>query len=342
VTAARAALLATALSIAVARVTSAAEASAAPLRVLIVVDESDDPFAERIKAEVSALGFEVVAIEPWRTGESIESLEAVGRANQAAAAIRMIASRKGVEVWIANQPTGRSLMRQLVVDERPVPNEGLVALQTAELLRTTLLSRSEMPPSAQPPGPSAVPSANPPAISTSTPGPPSASVQAAAGVLFSPGADASLQAWFSAGYVVVRPLGVALDVSVPLRSSTISGPEGSASVSAWLVGASVFVRHDWLKARSYAIAAAGGALIRLDADATTMSPLVAHSASTTAAAVYLRADGGVEATRWLHVGVRGVAGAVPQGVPVRFAGNEAAVWGRPFLAGLLLVELSWW
>ena len=55
----------------------------------------------------------------------------------------------------------------------------------------------------------------------------------------------------------------------------------------------------------------------------------------------MRADGGVEATRWLHVGVRGVAGAVPQGVPVRFAGNEAAVWGRPFLAGLVLVELAW-
>ena len=123
----------------------AAAAAEARLRVLIVVDASDDPFAERIKAEVSALGLEVVAVEPWRTGESVESLDAAGRANQAAAAIRMIASRKGVEVWMANQPTGRSLLRQLVVDERAgAPNEGLVALQTAELLRTTLLSRSEI------------------------------------------------------------------------------------------------------------------------------------------------------------------------------------------------------
>jgi hypothetical protein len=341
VTAARAALIATALSIAVARVASAAEASAAPLRVLIVVDESDDPFAERIKAEVSALGFEVLAIEPWRTGESIESLEAVGRANQAAAAIRMIASRKGVEVWIANQPTGRSLMRQLIVDERSVPNEGLVALQTAELLRTTLLSRSEVPPKDHPPAPGAAPPANPPAIAAPTRRLPSASVQAAAGVLFSPGADASIQAWLTAGYVVVRPVGVALDVSVPLRASTISGPEGSASLRTWLVGASLFVRHDWLPSRLYSIAAAGGALIRLNADATASAPLVAHSGSTTAAAIYLRGDIGVEATQWVHVGVRGVIGAVPQGVSVRFAGNEAAVWGRPFLAGLMVVELSW-
>jgi hypothetical protein len=341
VTAARAALVATAVSIAVARVTIAAAASDAPLRVLIVVDDSDDPFAERIKAEVSALGFEVVAIEPWRTGESIESLEAVGRANQAAAAIRMIASRKGVEVWIANQPTGRSLMRQLIVDERPVPNEGLVALQTAELLRTTLLSRSEVPPAARAAAAGATPPANPPAIAAPPPGPPSASVQAAAGVLFSPGADPSIQAWLTAGYVVVPPIGVALDVSVPLRPSTISGPEGSASVRPWLVGASLFARHDWPNARLYGIAAAGGALIRLNADATTSAPLVANSGSTTAAALYVRADGGVEATRRLHLGIRGVVGAVPQGVPVRFAGNEAAVWGRPFLAGLMLVELAW-
>ena len=82
------------------------------------------------------------------------------------------------------------------------------------------------------------------------------------------------------------------------------------------------------------------ALIRLNADATTSTPLVAHSGSTTAAALYLRADGGVEATRWLHVGLRGVIGAVPQGVSVRFAGNEAAVWGRPFVEGLMVVELS--
>jgi len=41
------------------------------LRVLIVIDESDDPFAERIRAEVSALGLEVVTVEPFRTGEPV-------------------------------------------------------------------------------------------------------------------------------------------------------------------------------------------------------------------------------------------------------------------------------
>jgi hypothetical protein len=336
-------LLAAVLSIAGARATRAAEAAEAPLRVLIVVDESDDPFAERIKAEVSALGLEVVAIEPWRTGESVESLDAAGRANQAAAAIRMVASRKGVEVWMANQPTGRSLMRQLVVDERPVPNEGLVALQTAELLRTTLLSRSDVPKTSAPPPkppPADVAEVVPPPPPR-TIEPPSTSLQAAAGVLLSSGTNPGMQGWLTVSHVIAGRFGIALDASGPLRYATINGPEGSANIETWLGGAAVFLRYEQPASRLYAVVAAGGAVIRLNASAIATPPLVANSGSTTAGAIYGRADGGLEVTRWLRFGVRGVAGVVPQGVTVRFAGNDAATWGRPFLAAMLLADLSW-
>jgi len=343
VSARRAAVFAAVLSIASARGARAADATTStPVRVLIVVDESDDPFAERIKAEVSALGLEVVAIEPWRTGESVESLDAAGRANQAAAAIRMIASRKGVEIWMANQPTGRSLMRQLVVDERPVPNEGLVALQTAELLRTTLLSRSEVPSTDKPPPRNATPNvsevAPPPPPQPLQP--PATSLQAAAGVLISPGVDPGMQLWLTVSHVIAGRVGLALDASGPLRPGTISGPEGKATVDAWLGGATLFMRYDKPDSRLYAIAAAGGAVIRIKGTATANSPLLAGSGSATAGAIYGRADGGVQANRWLRFGVRAIAGVVPQGVPVWFAGNKAADWGRPFLAAMLLGDLS--
>jgi hypothetical protein len=343
VSARRAAVFAAVLTIVSVRGARAAEATTGtPLRVLIVVDESDDPFAERIKAEVSALGLEVMAIEPWRTGESVESLDAAGRANQAAAAIRMIASRKGVEIWMANQPTGRSLMRQLVVDERPVPNEGLVALQTAELLRTTLLSRSEVPSTDKPPprnttGDVSEVAPPPPPHPLQ---PPSTSLQAAAGVVICPGVDPGMQLWLTISHVVVGRFGLALDASLPLLPGTISGPEGSAKVDAWLGGATVFMRNDRPASRLYSIFAAGAAVIRLNATATANTPLEPNAGNTTAGAIYGRADGGFHATRWLSVGARAVAGIVPQGVPVRFAGNEAADWGRPFLAAMLLVDLS--
>ena len=83
------------------------------------------------------------------------------------------------------------------------------------------------------------------------------------------------------------------------------------------------------------------AVIRLNATATANAPLLANSGSTTAGAIYVLADGGVAATRWLRLGARAVAGAVPQGVLVKFAGNEAARWGLPFLAVFVLVDLSW-
>jgi hypothetical protein len=312
------------------------------LRVLIVIDESDDPFAERIRAEVSALGLEVVAVEPWRTGESVESLDAAGRANQAAAAIRMVASRKGVEVWVANQPTGRSLLRQLIVDERPgAPNEGLVALQTAELLRTTLLSRSE----ARPPSPAPRPAA-PTAAELVPPPPPrslsNAGLQACFGALYSPGGGGTAyQVWMTIHRVLFRPLGIALDVSAPINAGTISGPEGSANVGAWLAGATAFLRFERPTAGLYATLAAGGAVMRLDIDGRPAPAFVGGSYTATVGAAYVRADGGFEATSWLRFGLRAVAGAVPSGVTVRFAGNEAAVWGRPFLAGLVLADLSW-
>jgi len=317
---------------------SSAAAAEEKLRVLIVIDASDDPFAERIRAEVSALGLEVVAVEPWRTGEAIESLDAAGRANQAAAAIRMVASRKGVEIWVANQPTGRSLLRQLTVDERaPAPNEGLVALQTAELLRTTLLSRSET----APPPPRAVPAIKeepPPA----PPSPPNAGLQAGFGVLWSPsGGDEAYQLWMTIHRFLVRPIGVALDVSAPVNPGTVSGPEGSATIGAWLAGATVFWRYERPTSGLYATVAAGAAMIRLDIRGSAGAAFVASSHTATVAAGYARADGGFAVNSWLRFGGRAVAGVVPSAVTLKFAGNEAAVWGRPFLAGLVLADVSW-
>jgi hypothetical protein len=345
VTVPRAVLAAALLAIALAVVGGEAAAADARMRVLIVVDASDDPFAERIKAEVSSLGLEVVAVEPWRTGETVESLDAAGRANQAAAAIRMIPSRKGVEVWMANQPTGRSLLRQLIVDERAgAPNEGLVALQTAELLRTTLLSQSEaLSPSVRVSAARNAPDQNqPPPPPPAPPSPPSAGLQAAVGALYSPGNnEPAIQAWLTINRVVFRPFGLALDLSAPLRASTVTGPEGSATVGALLAGVTVFAHYERANSGLYGTAAAGVAGIRITAEGTVSDPLVAHKQSALAGAVYVRGDGGFEVARWLRFGVRAIAGAVPSGVSVRFAGNEAAVWGRPFLAGMLLADLAW-
>src|SRR5262249_53423866 len=101
---------------------------------VLLVERGRDPFLERVGAELEGVGFSLVR------SDSSGPLEASARAEHAAAAIRVLPSRKGVEVWMADATSGRSLLRQVVVDESPGgPDRDLIALQTAELLRTSLL-----------------------------------------------------------------------------------------------------------------------------------------------------------------------------------------------------------
>jgi hypothetical protein len=315
------------------------------LRVLLVVDQADDPFAERIRAELAALGLDVVALETWRTGEAIESLDAAGRSESAAAAIRMLSSRKGVEVWMANQPTGRSLLRQLIVDESPNgPNLGLVALQTAELLRTSLLSVADARAATAARHESATAKAaetTVPIVEAKPAGPAPWGVQAAVGAMFSPSTgDGQMQAWLSVHRMIAARVGIALDGSLPLRTGTVTGPEGSARMSTVLGGIALFTRVDATEWPLYAAVAAGGAVLRVGADGDASNPFVPSSDSAVTGAFYARGDAGFTATRWLRFGGRAVAGVAPTGVKVRFAGNEAGVWGRPFIAGFFVTDLA--
>jgi hypothetical protein len=318
------------------------------VRVLLVVDQSDDPFAERIRAELVNLGLQVITAETWRTGDPVVALDAATRGAQAAAGIRMIHSRKGVEIWMADQPTGRSLLRQLIVDERAgEPNQGLVALQTAELLRTSLLAQP--PPRSKPPEPAPAPASSPPAapaavvVAGPTPPPgPRAGVQVAFGALFSPNAgDAAVQTWLSLYRFLNDRWALALDVSAPVRTATLSGPEGSARLNTFLAGAALFTSYEDRDNGVYVSGGAGAGVLRIEADGSAVEPFLSHDRSTVTGAVYARGDAGLEAARWLRFGVRGVVGATTSKVAVRFAGNEAGSWGRPFLGALAIAELTW-
>jgi hypothetical protein len=326
---------------------SAAVAAIAPYsrRVLLIVDRADDPFAERIRAEIVGLGLAVVTLEPWHTHETLGPLETVARSQHAVAAIRMVASRKGVEVWMADETSGRSLLRQLIVDESPHgPNQSLIALQTAELLRTSLLGQPATPRPPAHPAAAAGPEDSPTLVAGPVPvSTVEAEVDAGLGVLSSPSAGAAaFQAWLSLHRSIGPQWAVAFDLSAPLRPATVFGPEGSARVGAYLAGLTLLTRLT--RPGSGFLATAGGGVAFVDVRAqgeTSTPPLHTTSASALTGAVFGRADGAFEATHWLNVGARAVVGAATSRVALQFAGNDAGVWGRPFLAGLLLADLCW-
>jgi hypothetical protein len=320
----------------------------APRRVLLIVDRADDPFAERIRAEVAGLGLTAVMLEPWRTHATLGPLETVARSQRAVAAIRMVPSRKGVEVWMADETSGRSLLRQLVVDESPGgPNQSLIALQTAELLRTSLLSRPGAP--TAPGAPKSTAPTVPAGETTPTlvAGPevaaePLLGLDAALGVLFAPrGGSAALQAWLSVQHSIAPRWLLALDLSAPLRAASLSGPEGSARVGAYLAGLTLAGRVSRVGSPLLAIAGLGLGVLDLRADGQTTAPLQATHASSVTGTIFARADASLEVVRWLRLGLRAVAGVTTSAIQLDFAGNDAGTWGQPFVGGLGLVDLSW-
>jgi hypothetical protein len=325
------------------RSSSAAELSPAPApRVLLVVEQADDPFANRLRAELSSLGLTVLTLEPWRSGIRVETLEGAARAEGAAAAIRTVPSRKGVEIWMADQVTGRPLLRQMVVDESPGgPNQSLVALQTAELMRTSLLARPLPPPAAAPPVADIVAASPPPPPS---PGAAASEIGIGMGVgtLYSPGGvGTALQVWLTLHRLTGRHgrwRELALDLSAPARAATLAGPEGTSSVQTYLAAVALLARVEMPAGLVFdGGVGAGAVVVVVEGRATT--PLVERSDALVTAVGYARADLSLEATRWLRLGVRAVGGVAAERTSIRFAGNDAGAWGPFFGAGLGLVEL---
>jgi hypothetical protein len=306
-------------------------------RVLLVLDKPNDPFIERISAELVGLGFSVVARSPAGT------LQSDAREQQAVAAVRVLPSRKGVEVWMADETSGRSLLRQVVVDESPDgPNQNLVALQTAELLRTSLFPKpNEVAPATST---AAKPPAQP-AVMVAAPAPPAPrdiGALAGLGFLFSPGGvGKSPQLWLSLHDGWGQRLGVALDFSAPIRHASLSGIEGTAALDSYLVGGEVYSRFETSGSRLELTTGLGAAVAYVRSQGQAQPALVGTSSSVSTGAAFVRAGASWHPARWFGLGVAGLAGATINRVVIRFAGNQAATWGWPFLAAFVFAQADW-
>ena len=305
-------------------------------RILLVVDKPNDPFVERISAELTALGFLVVAKEP------AHPLETEAREVHAAAAVRLLPSRKGVEIWMADETSGRSLLRQVVVDESPDgPNQNLVALQTAELLRTSIFPKPDSDHPAKAPLVKVTPPPTEPAaperVSSSESG-----AQAGLGFLYSPGgAGGALQLWMSLRHRWGKHLGLALDFDGPVHHATLSAAEGTAEVNTYLVGGEIFAHFAPSGSSFILTTGLGLAVVRVGANGKPGPSLVGTSAAVFSSAGFARVGAGWQPSRWLALGVSALAGATPERVTIRFAGNEAGTWGWPFFAAFVIAEVDW-
>lgn len=312
----------------------------APGIVLVLADAPNDPFVARIKAEIASLGLEVIVRPPKG------SLEASARAAHAVAAIRMLPSRNGIEVWMADATSGRSLLRQTIVDEAPGgPNQDVVALQTAELLRTSLFPHepAEAPKPAPPPPPVRVvvevPTAPPPPAGESA-------IRGSLGGLYGAGgASMAFQAGISYRYLWNRGIGIAVEASAPIVRGTVDGTEGSADVGAIIAGAGPVLRLTAPHSRVGLNVGLGAAFVAVlakgHADAAAGSQLVSNSSTAYTGLGYASAALDLKLSNWFALGLSGLAGVTTSRVRIRFAGNEVGAWGTPVLGVGVFGEFTW-
>jgi hypothetical protein len=109
-----------------------------------IVSAADDVFGLRVRAELEALGFDARITPPDPGPPSRESLEAAARAVGGIAAIRGVATADGVEVWIADRVTGKTVLRRMATQALPAAGDAAsrdaaLALRVVELLRASFL-----------------------------------------------------------------------------------------------------------------------------------------------------------------------------------------------------------
>lgn len=305
-------------------------------RVLLIGNGAEDPLLKALRAELSDLDVTVLQ------RDAADRLDAAAREEDAAAAVRLLPARNGVEVWMADATSGRSLLRQLIVDESPGgPNHSVIALQTAELLRTSLLFDHAEPPPPPPPEPAKPRDARPRAPAPAERPRSGAGGGVGLGALYSPGgAGTALQLWLAAHYPLNGWLSLGLDVALPLGRGTIEGPEGSALVGAQLATVDARVRFRPRGPWFAGVSVAAGVL-RLTTEGEAVAPLEATDASGVTGVVFARLDAGLSVAPWLRVGARGDVGLGIPRVELSFAGNRAGTFGLPVLGARGFVEIPW-
>lgn len=336
-------------------------------RIALIVDGTDERTPRRVRAELEGLGFEVVQIDDADAAD-LRSLEDRARSIDAIAAVRVEPARSGVDVWVADRASGRTLLTEVVAAPGSAVDD-VVALRVVELLRTSLWDLTT-------PGAAAAAAS----ASASAPGAPaSESVPTATGSASASGAApprwrAPREAHADGGAAAPEPvfvLGVGpalvqatleapplLEVAVharlalggraglnaftlvPTVPSKLEAAEGSARTALWLLG--VGGDAQLLSERSSWRLQAGLAALAAHAESTGSArpPLGDGTAAAWTGGGLARVSGATVLGRRLRVGAGVGAGFLAPEVVTRFAGRDAATWGRPLLLAELLLETA--
>lgn len=108
-------------------------------KVVLVTRAGDSEVATLLRAELNALGFQVVTVAPKGNALEPSELNTLAREQSAVAAFRVSLTPDRVEVWVADRVTGKVTLREVIRREEGEPFSARIAvLRAVELLRWSL------------------------------------------------------------------------------------------------------------------------------------------------------------------------------------------------------------
>jgi hypothetical protein len=328
--------------------TGVAHAQGVPALVVLVASDPASQAARRLSKELQGIGIDVLVLKATPENSSgRESLERSARSVGAIAAVRLVASGGGTEVWVADRITGKTVIRELMGPKGADAEPDDIAVGAVELLRASLMElHSPNPPRGEAEAPQVVRDLA--VIKPSEPLPVSKPHPARFSLAAGPAMDlglghfgVSLHSNVAAWAWLTKGAGVRAFASVPLATERFTVPEGAAQVSAGLLGLGVTLDLRPPEKRWIPIVGAGVALAHVITLGQGNLPRTDSSASGWYAGGYGQLGVALRVTPALRVRLDavGLALATPPAVLV----NERSVghWGRPAGSMSLAVELFW-
>jgi hypothetical protein len=332
-------------SCSLARPARAAETAPASPSSIVVLCAPGDGFGQRVIAELEALGFVAVVVDPAAEPTSRASLEASARAAGAIAAIRAVPSARGVEVWIADRVTGKTVLREMTADGLAPDRDAALALRVVELLRASLLEISlPVPPLGEIPAPPQLRAQmSLPAPGTLVEKPaPNLRFSLAPGLLLSPGGfvpAASLTldlAWMPSEHVGVLAL-----AALPLSRPQVSGAPGSADLEVLFAGVGARFLFTTRASRWAPTADLGFAAVWLRSAGTGNAGFRGGSDTNSTAAPFVRLGLAFAVTPLFRLRADVLTGVITQGTSIQLAEHQVASWGQPFVLPAAGVDFGW-
>jgi hypothetical protein len=318
---------------------------------LVLVSEPDSELAHRLRAEAADVGLELA----FETASSATVLPSAIAERHGAVGVIRVSSPTTVEIWIRSgdqRPTNYETIRGQPSERQSFAFRVIEEVR-ARLTKLRLPERDPRERRGGAPDPTidAAPTsrADAPGAPSDVEAPSGASggapmnvraLAAGAGVAASAvsgGMGPTLYAALALRVTLTSGWGAAAHAFVPLTVDTVSAPEGSGDVRAYLVAGEI-ARDVWARAPwSAALGAGAGALI-LTLEGNPATGYVARDDRLTAAIFVLQAHLKTDITPWFSIRGALLGGATAPRPVVRFAGRDVAAWGRPFAVATLTLD----